>query len=414
MRFDPDCSPEPNNGGPAVTKLAVEITRACCLRCDYCYMADHNAVTMAPETAEATVDWLLRNSGSQERVKIHFFGGEPLMAPDLMEQLVAYGKRQAKEAGKQMTFGMTTNLVLADKDRVAWAKRLGMTFHTSIDGAPAAHDKHRVFPNGTGSCQIVAENARHVLAEYPNITARATVSPDTAPHLYESVLFLAEVGYKNMAFIPVPELDWSDDDLATYDAEMAKVTEYYLDRYRRGERWSFHALTKGIKSIANPKPIEHHCGAGRNYLGVDVHGTVWPCHRFSGYNVPAEEIALATVFDDGISRKEAHRQFVEFRRVDDMKADCKSCPAVHACGSMCVAVSYDQFRELGRTSGRYCELRRLEFKHATWAHYVLRREGCRAFMSEFYPAARRTAGQPARLSVGGPRTPCPVGYSGHE
>jgi len=77
-------------------------------------------------------------------------------------------------------------------------------------------------------------------------------------------------------------------------------------------------------------------------------------------------------------------------------------------------VSYDQFRELGRTSGRYCDLRRIDFKHATWAHYVLRREGGRAFMSEFYPAARRTVEQPARLSVGGPRTPCPVGYTGHQ
>jgi len=114
----------------------------------------------------------------------------------------------------------------------------------------------------------------------------------------------------------------------------------------------------------------------------------------------------------GVPKGIHHEFVVEFRRVDDMKADCKSCPAVHACGSMCVAVSYDQFRELGRTVGRYCDLRRLDFKHATWAHYALRREGCRAFMSEFYPAARRTVEQPARSPVGGPPTPCPIGYGG--
>ena len=95
-----------------------------------------------------------------------------------------------------------------------------------------------------------------------------------------------------------------------------------------------------------------------------------------------------------------------------MKADCKSCPALHACGAMCVAVSYDQFRELGRTSGKYCELRRIEFKHATWAHYVLRKEGCHAFMSEFYPKQSPRADGRSRPTPRAARVTCPVGYGG--
>jgi hypothetical protein len=77
---------------------------------------------------------------------------------------------------------------------------------------------------------------------------------------------------------------------------------------------------------------------------------------------------------------------------------------------MCVAASYDQFRELGRTIGRYCDLRRIDHKHATWAHYVLRREGCRAFNEEFYPASKRTAGQPARSGARAAGMTCPGGY----
>jgi len=71
------------------------ITEDCNCRCDYCFIDGKRPKRMSEELVRATVDFLLLKSRHLRRVEILFFGGEPLMAFDLMQLTVDYGNWRA-------------------------------------------------------------------------------------------------------------------------------------------------------------------------------------------------------------------------------------------------------------------------------------------------------------------------------
>jgi uncharacterized protein len=94
--------------------LVLNITNQCNLACTYCYEfgADKIATPngkpkyMTLDTAKASVDLLLAQSGNRPAVHITFFGGETLMNFPLLRDVVAYATSQA--AGRTITFSLTT------------------------------------------------------------------------------------------------------------------------------------------------------------------------------------------------------------------------------------------------------------------------------------------------------------------
>jgi len=71
------------------------ISEDCNCRCDYCFVHGKRPRRMSEEVVKATVDFLLLKSRHLARPEILFFGGEPLLAFDLMRLTVDYGEWQA-------------------------------------------------------------------------------------------------------------------------------------------------------------------------------------------------------------------------------------------------------------------------------------------------------------------------------
>ena len=84
----------------AVGLLDAFITEDCNCRCDYCFIHGKRPKRMSEELVRATVDFLLLKSRHLRRVELLFFGGEPLMAFDLMKLTVDYGNWRATCMGK--------------------------------------------------------------------------------------------------------------------------------------------------------------------------------------------------------------------------------------------------------------------------------------------------------------------------
>ncbi|MBR3474068.1 MAG: radical SAM protein [Oscillospiraceae bacterium] len=62
-------------------------TTACNARCFYCVERGMPAVTMSPETVEATVAHILRSRDRAHKVHLRWFGGEPLAAPQVIDRI---------------------------------------------------------------------------------------------------------------------------------------------------------------------------------------------------------------------------------------------------------------------------------------------------------------------------------------
>ena len=112
---------------PPITEMELMLTEECNHRCDYCFVEGKNpANPMNRETAEKAVDFLFERSREKPELKILFFGGEPMLAFELIKEIVLYVEEKIAGAGKKISFDMTTNGTLFDEERASFLAEHGV------------------------------------------------------------------------------------------------------------------------------------------------------------------------------------------------------------------------------------------------------------------------------------------------
>lgn len=373
-----------------VTTIDLDMTNNCVLACDYCFRGKKNKRRLSWEVGTRAIDWLIGESRDKKKLSVSLFGGEPLMEFELIKRLVPYAKRQAAQHGKQIHFSATTNCVLINDEMIEFFRQHGMTFHTSIDGGPESHDKHRHYADGRGTSAIIEPIIRKILKYWPNRTARMSVSNDTVHRWMDDVLYLADLGYKNLAMILIPELDWTEEQWEFMRRELRKISDYYIDRYRQGNPIYMKHIDNALKGIVSPSKRKTHCGAGRGYVLVKTDGTIYPCHRFGG-DIDAEtdkKWQLGTIFDGWDTEK--RRVLLDYDCRSDVQADCENCLAVNTCGVSCIAVNWACFKNIYKPHPNHCRAYNSYFVEAMRIHYILESEGNALFMKKYHPKTSRS------------------------
>ena len=185
---DPVHVPQPRQGDLSPDFLGLIPTRTCNLACVYCGFGAGTAPAgyMEFETATSAVDWMaerMRELG-RRTLEVHFFGGEPFCAPEVVDATVHYARAVAAQQGLLPRFEVATNGVL-DDDRARFVGDYFDTVVLSLDGPEQIHDRHRPRRTGGGSYGAVARVA-HLLRESPTeLCLRVCVTRDTAPRLEE-------------------------------------------------------------------------------------------------------------------------------------------------------------------------------------------------------------------------------------
>lgn len=82
----------------ALNTVVLNVNTGCNLSCTYCYKEDLDKPSagkkMQAQTAEASVEMLLKESPDEQRYSVVFFGGEPLSNRALIEHMVDYCERR--------------------------------------------------------------------------------------------------------------------------------------------------------------------------------------------------------------------------------------------------------------------------------------------------------------------------------
>ena len=92
-----------------------------------------------------------------------FFGGETLLNFPVLKKTVAYARRRAAEAGKEIDFSLTTNATLLQPDIIDFLADNDIGVTISMDGPRELQNKFRVFHNGAGSYDVVAPKIKELL-----------------------------------------------------------------------------------------------------------------------------------------------------------------------------------------------------------------------------------------------------------
>jgi radical SAM protein with 4Fe4S-binding SPASM domain len=167
--------------------LGLVPTRGCSMACGYCTFLDApSAPPMTLDVARAAVDAyleLIERAGAT-RAEIHFFGGEPLHAPDVVAFAVGHARRTAAERGLALHLEISTN-GLCSAARAAWLGDHLDAVVLSLDGPAEVHDRNRPVAGGGGSFDVVFRTAKILSDSSADLVIRSCVTEASVERLEE-------------------------------------------------------------------------------------------------------------------------------------------------------------------------------------------------------------------------------------
>jgi uncharacterized protein len=187
--------PMPRQGAFEPPFLGLLPTRDCNLACEYCGFLpeDEAGRIMELGLARAAISWylgLVEASGAST-AEIHFFGGEPFFAPEVVDFAVHYARTKAAELGCGVRFEVTTNGAY-DESRCRWVADTMDSVILSLDGPRAIHDRNRHRKDGRSSFAAVTRSAKILSEGSAEFSIRICVTADTVTELPEIAAWLCE------------------------------------------------------------------------------------------------------------------------------------------------------------------------------------------------------------------------------
>jgi len=141
-------------------ELTILPTEKCNFRCAYCY-EDFSLGRMSKGLI-ASIKQLITEKASDGKVrqlKISWFGGEPLVAKDIVFEISRHALQESIRNHITFTSDITTNgYYLTEKNLNALLRYQIRGYQITLDGPPATHNKSRILFNGQGTFERIWEN----------------------------------------------------------------------------------------------------------------------------------------------------------------------------------------------------------------------------------------------------------------
>jgi uncharacterized protein len=112
---------------------------------------------MSHEVALAAVERLFRDARSDERVRLSFLGGEPLLNRAVVHAATEAAVKRSLETGVRVGFSITTNGTLIEEQDVEFFEHHSFAVTISVDGIGDDHDKIRPSKGGGRTFERIME-----------------------------------------------------------------------------------------------------------------------------------------------------------------------------------------------------------------------------------------------------------------
>lgn len=327
-----------------ITSIDLFITEECNMGCSYCFhKQSDNKLDL--EGGKKILDRL--HQLNPEKMSISFFGGEPLMYPELVYDLGVY----ARGLWKNLDLHITTNGLYFDDEMFKKYREIGCSIQISFDGDEDTQNACR------GSFETVRDNIVKSLKYFPNLFVRMTYTPETVGQLAHNIQFIHSLGVKNIMHHATMEDNWDDEKLKEYMYQLKNVYNYRRFCMRRNIPLVIHFAEMPMKILNDESPTElEFCMAGKSYFGILPNGDMYPCHRavsnriFKLGNIFNERPVIRGIFA-GLSK-----ETTGCSRNCEAWRTCHSCPITH------FLVNNDVKSPL--IKNKYCDICRIEYNMA--------------------------------------------------
>jgi uncharacterized protein len=316
---------------PDTLLLTLAPTIQCNFRCTYCFEA-HRQEAMTPAIEADLMRFIARNAEGARAITTTWFGGEPLLRPDVVERVQRFTNSLGSARGLSVTRGIVTNGYFLSEEMVRRLQALGdwKTVQVTIDGMPELHDTRRVLVGGQGTWARVVQNTRRSLDLGLPVSVRINVDRRNAGSLPKLIDRLVEEDILPRALVT---LGFIVDSTGV----CAHVKEDVLsdeDRARLTIWFDAELLRRGLLPSAGlPSPL---CGpmcSVESKLGFVIapSGLVFKC--WNQIDRGAEE-AIGHISDLPVPNAEA--EVARWQRYDpSTRQGCSNCNALPTCMGGC-------------------------------------------------------------------------------
>jgi uncharacterized protein len=305
----------------------------CNFRCRYCY--EHfRKLRMTPAVEEKIEKLFYHKTKNAEKVRIAWYGGEPLLGMDSIVRLSEAFRDIIKERGLMSNVHITTNGFLLTSENAQKLISLGIDkFHITLDGPPETHDRLRILENGKGTFDTIVNNLLELKeTKYPfQVLVRCNFDRNTQINL-------------------LPFLGWFNENFGDDERFSVYFTGIYPSGTERDREFDFcskneiaianirlrkSALNDGVANLYQkmPTPVSTYCSAVvRNSRIVGADGILWKCT-----DAIEPEDAVGELDENGEEKYNAkYYEWINFGYRDDKV--CWNCAILPLCQAGCVLV----------------------------------------------------------------------------
>lgn len=334
-----------------ITKVGLSLTENCNFRCTYCphvgmYDCEnsHSANEMTFDTAKKTIDLVImgkkkQRSFSNPALSITFYGGEPLMAFNLISKVVQY----TKELGVDVNFGMTTNGSLLTKEVAKYLLENNFNINVSLDGPKSEHDKCRLTATNAQTWDLVMTNLRYIRSlnkEYFKSKVACLMTVSVVQHDLDKILAFIETDELFQDFMNY-SVNWVKHSFLKpefkhqYSDTRRMMKSHRLVKKTLMENVSRKLHLRNRQNITEPLLLSANCFPGGTRLFVNPDGYFNICERF-----PSQLSPVIGHVDTGYDLA-AIRRLIETWEDFINRSQCRECEVWMLC-DQCFSSAIDE------------------------------------------------------------------------
>ena len=308
-------------------------TMKCNMNCVYCFEANSDKeVVMTTETADKVIQFIvktIKNKKSIKKLKICWFGGEPMLCYDLILNISERLLCLLKPLGIEYNASMISNGLLLTRERAeklvtdARINRVQIT----LDGFSETYAMRK--RTDKNNFYIVVNNIKEI-ADLLTVTIRLNADKKNLHELYKLAYYLLKgLGLKGKIKISLSNIRDYIDNLC---GNCYFVDEFSLVKKRFYNKLSQESLYPK-QSVERPpffQPV--FCGmAKKNNFVIGPSGELYKCEHYIGLG----NKVIGSIFD-GLYYNDAQKQSA----MGNMNLGCQTCDLYPACQCECFGI-YD-------------------------------------------------------------------------
>jgi uncharacterized protein len=320
--------------------LTIIPTYNCNFACDYCYerrdlhaLPSKDGAVMPPDVYRRLVKLCETEIKDKCGFGVTWYGGEPLLARDTIENLTSEFLRICEERHCDYHAGMITNGYLLTPETLELMARWRISFvQVTVDGPSSVHDTRRPLTSGGPTYEKIMANLAHVTENSSiRIGLRVNIDKRNAASIPDLLCDLKKRGLHRQSnlhlhFGQVSAYTAACRNIAAHCMVSTEFSEFMVEAFKTAVNLGFHIATYPQRQISS-------CGAvSPRSLVVEPNGNLQTCWNTVGN----EETIIGALSDNGIHYNNNLTRWLAWSPFVDQCNECnvfplcmRGCPYQH-------------------------------------------------------------------------------------